>query len=94
MQYIEKQKEIEHTKAETARLNAEAKLLKQQEKPKKPKGLKKLAKKLIDSRLTYKPIVKKSNVAYTLDVSNPETKDKSRFFKETWEEEKRSLFFS
>lgn len=96
-QYKERQQQIKLKKLEVQKMRLEQKLLKN----KKPKGVvhkteaavEKGVSKLLAAIMAYKPVVKSSNVAYKVDLSNPEYKDKSRFFKETWEEEKKSLFF-
>jgi len=49
--------------------------------------------KLIKGKLKSKNVLKEQNNA-TVVVSQPVySKDKSRYFKTTWEEEKRQLFF-
>lgn len=49
--------------------------------------------KAISSRAVYKSAIKKGPQATIVENQPVYSKDRSRFFKDTWEEEKRSLFF-
>lgn len=83
-------KHIEKTDGKVTNITQNIKNIEPKEK--KPKFIRKLNK-YLNTKLSNKNIIRDSNKV-VVEVDQPVyTKDKSRYFKTAWEEEKRQLFF-
>ena len=76
-------------KVAIAKVKAETTYEKEKRK-KKPEGK---LNKFLKSKAQYKKIFTKGKQVTVVENQPVYTKDRSRFFKETWEEEKRQLYF-